>query len=95
MSLIHTVTILICLAAAFSYVNHRFFRLPKTIGLMVISLVLSLVVVSLGTLDPGIENGARRFIRGIDFTPTIAVDHQWEATRHHLLAVCLTRSFSP
>ena len=36
MSLIHTLTILICLAALFSYVNHRLLKLPITIGLMAV-----------------------------------------------------------
>ncbi|MDR4478740.1 MAG: sodium:proton antiporter [Nitrospira sp.] len=71
MSLIHTITILICLAAVFSYVNHRFFKLPQSIGLMVISLTMSLVVVALGKLDLGIENGARQFIMGIDFNEAL------------------------
>jgi hypothetical protein len=35
-SLIHTLTILICLAALFSYVNHRLLKLPITIGLMAV-----------------------------------------------------------
>jgi len=80
MSFIQTITILICLAAVFSYVNYRFFRLPKTIGLMVISLVLSLVVVSLGRLDLGIEASARRFMIGIDFN---------EALMHGMLSCLL------
>ncbi len=71
MSFIHTITILVCLAAVFSYVNHRLFKLPKTIGLMVISLVLSLMVVLLGKLGIGIENGAKRFIMGIDFNEAL------------------------
>lgn len=70
MSIIHTITILICLAAVFSYVNHRVFKLPKTIGLMAISLVLSLVVVSLDKLDP-VQTGITRFISGIDFNEAL------------------------
>ena len=80
MSLIHTVTILICLAAIFSYVNYRFFKLPKTIGLMIISLVLSLVIVSLGKLGLEIEYIARRFLMGIDFN---------EALMHGMLSCLL------
>ena len=36
-------------AAAASYVNHRFLKLPATIGLMALSLAVSLVIVALGT----------------------------------------------
>ncbi|MEO8048097.1 MAG: sodium:proton antiporter [Nitrospirota bacterium] len=71
MSFIHTITILICLAAVFSYVNHHFFKLPKTIGLMAISLVMSLVVVALGKLDLGIDTEAKQFITGIDFNEAL------------------------
>ena len=34
MTLIHTLTILICLAAGFGYINQRWLRLPVTIGVM-------------------------------------------------------------
>jgi len=43
-------------AAAASYVNHRFFKLPATIGLMALSLAVSLVIVALGTA--GVLDGA-------------------------------------
>ncbi|QPH39702.1 cation:proton antiporter [Pedobacter endophyticus] len=39
-------TILICLSAAFAYVNQRFLKLPFVIGLFLLSTVLSLVVIS-------------------------------------------------
>jgi CPA1 family monovalent cation:H+ antiporter len=38
------------LAAVFSWINHRFIRLPTAIGLMVISLLFSLGLVALGAL---------------------------------------------
>jgi CPA1 family monovalent cation:H+ antiporter len=41
MPLVHTLTILICLAALFSYINHRVLKLPITIGLVAIPLVLA------------------------------------------------------
>ena len=37
-------------AAVASYVNHRFLKLPATIGLMALSLAVSLVIVVLGTV---------------------------------------------
>lgn len=71
MSLIHTITILVCLSAGFSYINHRFIKLPLTIGLMAIALAMSLVLVALGKLGFGIESEATRFIRGIDFSEAL------------------------
>lgn len=37
---------LICLSAAFAYINHRFIKLPFVIGLFFLSTILSLVVIS-------------------------------------------------
>lgn len=71
MPLIHTLTILICLAALFSYVNHRLLKLPITIGLMAVALVFSLVLLVLGKLGFGIEAEAQRFIGAIDFNEAL------------------------
>lgn len=71
MSLIHTLTILICLAALFSYVNHRLLKLPITIGLMAVALLFSLVLLGLGKLGFGIEAMAQQFIRAIDFNEAL------------------------
>lgn len=71
MSLMDTITILVCLSAGFSYVNHRFFRLPQTIGLMAIALILSLVLLVLGKLGYAIEHEAEGFVRSIDFNAAL------------------------
>ncbi len=71
MTLIHTLTILICLAALFSYVNHRFLKLPITIGLMAVALVFSLALLVLGKLGFGIEAEAQQFIGAIDFNEAL------------------------
>jgi monovalent cation:H+ antiporter, CPA1 family len=71
MSLIETITILVCLSAVFSYLNHRYIKLPVTIGLMAIALVMSLVLLLLGKLGYGIEAEAESFIRSIDFDETL------------------------
>jgi CPA1 family monovalent cation:H+ antiporter len=69
--LIHTLTILICLAALFSYVNHRLLKLPITIGLMAVALAFSLVLLALGKLGFGVEVEAQRFIGAIDFNEAL------------------------
>lgn len=71
MPLIHTLTILICLAALFSYVNHRLLKLPITIGLMAVALAFSLVLLALGKLGFGVEVEAQRFIGAIDFNEAL------------------------
>lgn len=71
MALIHTLTILICLAALFSYVNHRLLKLPMTIGLMAVALVFSLILLALGKMGFGVEAEAQRFIGAIDFNEAL------------------------
>lgn len=71
MTLVETITILVCLSAGFSYLNHRYIRLPVTIGLMAIALGMSLVLVLLGKLGIGIEAEAESFVRSIDFDETL------------------------
>jgi len=55
MELIDIIAILITLAALFSYLNHRFIGLPSVIGVMLISLVMSLALIALGHLGVGIS----------------------------------------
>ena len=71
MPLTETITILVCLSAGFSYLNHRYIKLPVTIGLMAIALAMSLVLLALGKLGYGIEAEAESFIRSIDFDETL------------------------
>ncbi|MEP6958799.1 MAG: sodium:proton antiporter [Nitrospirota bacterium] len=71
MPLIHTLTILICLAALFSYVNHRVLKLPMTIGLMAVALVFSLILLGLGKLGFVVEAELQRFMSGIDFNEAL------------------------
>jgi CPA1 family monovalent cation:H+ antiporter len=55
MSLLQIIALLITLTALFSYVNFRFLRLPMTIGVMVIALLVSLGLVGIGHFHPGLE----------------------------------------
>lgn len=67
MELYHTFTIIIALAAVFGYINHRFVRLPNTIGIMVISLVLSLAAIAFYSLQPEVLKETIKLVRSIDF----------------------------
>jgi len=71
MSLFDTIAILLCLSAAFGYVNHRFLKLPLTIGLMASALVMSLAVVAVGKVAGGVEEQVRQFMGGIDFNEAV------------------------
>lgn len=68
MNLLDTIAILISLAALFSYINARFIRLPTTVGLMIIALLLSLGLIALDALGwVALKEEAEIFLRGIDF----------------------------
>jgi len=61
------ITILVVLAALFGYINVRFLKLPNTIGLMLITIVFTLVVLALSYFDPTLLNAERHIISQIDF----------------------------
>ncbi len=46
------ITIIVVLAAAFGYINHRFIKLPDTIGIMFLSIIASLVAIALDNIFP-------------------------------------------
>lgn len=65
--------ILIALAAALGYLNHRFLHLPSSVGLTVMGAVASLAVVGLDRLLPGstLAEQVSAFVTGIDFHATL------------------------
>jgi CPA1 family monovalent cation:H+ antiporter len=65
--------ILMVLAAALAYLNHRFIRLPPSIGLTVMGALASLIVVGIDRLMPASGLGERTvaFLAGIDFHTTL------------------------
>jgi CPA1 family monovalent cation:H+ antiporter len=72
MTLLSITSILITVSALFAYVNYRTLKLPTTIGIMVCSLVFSLVLVILGNLGYGDgERIASEIIGQIEFDTTL------------------------
>ncbi|MDE3208853.1 MAG: sodium:proton antiporter, partial [Pseudomonadota bacterium] len=67
MTLFETIAIILCLAAMASYINHAYMHLPATIGLMVISLVLSLVLIGLAETGLIHVGTVSYFVNRIDF----------------------------
>ncbi|MEM7386088.1 MAG: cation:proton antiporter, partial [Verrucomicrobiota bacterium] len=65
------IAVLITLAAAFSYVNYRFLKLPSTIGLMLLALVFSLGLTALGQFSPQLILFAQDFVNQIDFNKAL------------------------
>jgi len=68
-SIFNLVALLVMLAAAFGYANHRWLRLPHTIGLVVIALVVSIVVLVTDELIPtlGLAATVRGLLTDIEF----------------------------
>lgn len=64
MNMFEITAILMVLTALFSYVNYRVLRMPTTIGVMFVSLLFSLGIVTLGRL--GIEVGQTHIARVLD-----------------------------
>ena len=63
MSAFQIIAILITLTALFSYFNYRYIKLPTTIGVMLIALVVSLVLIGLAALGlPGIRETATKIV---------------------------------
>ena len=73
MDLYAVATILIVLSALFGYINVRFLELPSTIGLMLITIVFTLLIFALSFIDPTLHEKQRAFIGNIDFK-TILLD---------------------
>jgi CPA1 family monovalent cation:H+ antiporter len=71
MKLFNILAILITLSAGFSYINHRFIRLPNTIGLMIMALLVSLGLALLGPFSFGLKADAQRLLANIDFDETL------------------------
>jgi len=71
MTLFQIIALLITLTAVFSYVNYRVFKLPTTIGVMLIALLFSLFLVGLKQLGFGVDALTREVFGKIDFDETL------------------------
>jgi len=67
MSINEILTATIVLAALFAYINHRFIKWPPTIGIMVLSLISSILLALLGSLHPILSKKAIQLASSIDF----------------------------
>lgn len=73
LSLFDIAAVLILLAAALGYLNHRFLKLPSAVGLTLMGAVASLLIIGLGALFPGsgLTPMVEKFLTGIDFHATL------------------------
>lgn len=73
MTLFNTITLLLVLTAGFAYLNTRFLRLPDTIGLMIISLLFSVLIIIGSLIAPHVFDPIQQVINQIDYT-TVVLD---------------------
>jgi CPA1 family monovalent cation:H+ antiporter len=73
MSLFTVISVLIVIAAVFGYLNVRFLKLPNTIGLMVITILFTLVVLGSSYYDDTLLEQEKLLLAEIDFK-TVLLD---------------------
>ena len=61
------ITILIVLSALFGYINVRVLKLPITIGLMVITIVFTIIIIAISQFDDTLILQERELIGSINF----------------------------
>jgi CPA1 family monovalent cation:H+ antiporter len=67
MGVLDLITLLIFLAAVFTFINVNYLKLPSTIGLMIIALVLSVLILLSGYIFPEISELAISIVSEFDF----------------------------
>lgn len=67
MDLFSVFSVLISLSAVFSFINYRYFKLPRTIGLMLFALVLSIGLIVAGHTGWHVREPATDLVARLDF----------------------------
>lgn len=71
MSLFEIISLLLCLAAVFSYINYKYIKLPTTIGIMLLSLLFSLALLLFGEFGFSLDEQATVLVKSIDFNEAL------------------------
>jgi CPA1 family monovalent cation:H+ antiporter len=73
MTLLQIASLLIVLAGAFGAINYLFLKLPSAIGILVVSLIASLVIIGLDAIWPAmsVEETIRATVLSIDFSEAL------------------------
>ncbi|HHB79788.1 MAG TPA: sodium:proton antiporter [Saprospiraceae bacterium] len=73
MDFFNILTILIVISALFGFINEKFLKLPDTIGLMLITILFTIGVVSFGRFFPDLQAFAEALVHSMDFK-TVLLD---------------------
>ena len=68
MPLFQSFSLLLAITAVFAVINHRWLKLPITIGVMVQALLLSVLAILIGQIWPGTFQGLRDEVAALDFS---------------------------
>ena len=71
MHFLEVLTLLIFFASAFTFINLRFLKLPYTIGMMILALVMSLGIELIGLFYPHITAMAENIVKEVDFSEVL------------------------
>ena len=71
MTILEIITLLILLAAIFTYINIKFLKLPATIGMMVMALTMSSGIDLIGFFVPEVALGAKKILSDFDFSDVL------------------------
>ena len=68
MDILELTTILLFLASIFSIINLRLLKMPQTIGLMILALILSILVTAVGIVFPNVFETVSQLTKEFDFS---------------------------
>ena len=71
MDILSIITVLIIISACFSYLNERFVKLPDTIGVMTMSVIVSIVVLIIGRIGDEKLNLLTKLAHNINFSEVL------------------------
>jgi len=71
MTTLEIVSILVAIAAIFGWISARWLRLPITVGTMLLTVIASMCLASVGGIHPGLHAWAVDLVRQIDFQSLI------------------------
>jgi len=71
MELFLILTLLVIVSAIYSYINARFIKLPGTIGIVTIAIVVSIVTIAIDKFDPEVAGHLTVLAKNINFSGTV------------------------
>jgi len=71
LSTLQLITLMVLLAAVFLFVNIHYIRLPSTIGLMILAIIMSIILLIGGFFFPALNESITRIMTTVDFSEVL------------------------